>query len=94
MDSTTNKAKASEIVDSKISASEKQSPVDIGKLISEIETKAKRNQLGHLGVGDFDKLLTAKVNEHINYVPEVDTKVRMLIAASVKRYEVHIAENK
>ena len=63
--------------------------VDVPKLISTIEADAINKKFGHLGVGDYDKLLIEKVREHITFVPEINKDIHLLITASVKRYAVH-----
>lgn len=59
---------------------------DVVGFINKFEAEALGGQFGHLGTGDYDKLLSEKIQEHMVYAESVDTKIQSLVASSVKRY--------
>lgn len=63
---------------------------DVAAFIHSFEQDALDQKFGHLGVGDYDKLLIQKVQQNMDFVPERDTKVHLLITQSVSRYAVKI----
>ena len=63
--------------------------VDIRSIIMQVEADAINKKFGHLGVGDYDKLLVEKVQEHISFVPSIDKDIHALVVASVKRYAAY-----
>lgn len=68
---------------------ESQTPkFDVSGFINQFEQDALDRKFGHLGVGDYDKLLIERVQDNMDYVPERDRAIHQLITDSVKRYDV------
>lgn len=64
------------------------SPFNVDKFIRDFEQDCVDRKYGHLGVGDYDKLLIESVQQNIDFVPERDKDIHLLITQSVGRYDV------
>lgn len=61
---------------------------NLEKFIRDFEQDCVDRKYGHLGVGDYDKLLIESVQQNIDFVPERDKDIHLLITQSVGRYDV------
>lgn len=61
---------------------------DVDRFIRDFEQDAVDRKFGHLGVGDYDKLLIENIQQNCDFVPERDQKIHLLITQSVGRYDI------